>query len=468
MISGKNLGRVAASLCVLLVFAALSLEAQNVSSSEPVHVEHLVVPEGVPLRVILTEKLPFKRDRQVHARLVDPVYAFDREVLPAGTEVIGHVTGFKSAPRLTRITAMTGGNFTPLREPQLSFDTLILKDGKSIPIQTLVSPGANSVVRFRAGAEEEKKSKIATATEMARQQIDAKKRAVIDAIKGPGKMDRVKDEMWSFAPWHPQYLPSTGRFNAKLQRPIDFGEVSIPLSELKELGSEPEPNSIVAARLIPSLNSKTASHGTAVEAVLTRPLFSANNHLVFPEGSRLSGNVVQAEGARYWHRSGKLAFMFTRMELPESLAGLVDAPAAQELEGRLDGVEVNTKEGAVQLDEEGGAAGTDSKKRFIMPAITTLLAMNGSEGPEPVRVHHIPTGATRNNFGPRLISGGIGFGLLGSAMGRLLGPAGPILGFYGAGRSVYSNIIARGQEVTFPADTPIEIRLSNATPAQRP
>lgn len=467
MIFCKNLGRVAASLYVLL-FAAALLEAQTVSSSEPVHIEHLVVPEGVPLRVILTEKLPFKRDRQVHARLVDPVYAFDRVVLPEGTEVIGHITGFKSAPRWARMTSMAGGNFTPLREPQLSFDTLILKDGKSIPIQTLVSPGSNAVVRFRPGASEEKKSKIATATEMARQQIETKKRAVIDAIKGPGKMDRVKAEMWSFAPWHPQYLPSASRFNAKLQSPIDFGEVSIPLSELAELGSEPEPDSIVAARLIPSLNSRTASHGTAVEAVLTRPLFSANNRLVFPEGSRLSGNVVQAAGARYWHRSGKLAFMFTRMELPQSLAREMDAPAAQDLEGRLDGVEVNTKDGAVQLDEEGGAAGAPSKKRFIMPAITTVLAMNGSEGPEPVRVHHIPTGATNNNFGPRLISGGIGFGLLGSAMGRLLGPAGPILGFYGAGRSVYSNIIARGQEITFPADTPIEIRLTNFTPAQRP
>jgi hypothetical protein len=460
MILSKNLGRFAASLCVLVVLTAASLDAQTVTSSEPVHIEHLVVPEGVPLRVILTEKLPFKRDRQVHARLVEPVYAFDREVLPAGTEVLGHIIGFKSAPRLARFTSMAGGNFTPLREPQLSFDTLILKDGTSIPIKTMVSPGTNAVVRFRAGASEEKKSKIATATEMARQQIDAKKRAVIDAIKGPGKMDRVKDEMWSFAPWHPQYLPSASRFNAKLESPIDFGEVSIPLSELADLGSEPEPDSIVAARLIPTLNSRTVGHGSEVEAVLTRPLFSANNHLVFPEGSRLTGNVVQAEGARYWHRSGKLAFMFTRIELSKSLAREVDAPSAQELEGRLDGVEVSTKEGEVQLDEEGGAAGAPSKKRFIMPAITTLLAMNGSEGPEPVRVHHIPTGATRNNFGPRLISGGIGFGLLGSAMGRLLGPAGPVLGFYGAGRSVYSNIIARGQEITFAADTPIEIRLT--------
>lgn len=466
MFFSKNLGR-AAGLCVLSGFVAASLEAQTGTPSEPPLVQHLVVPEGAPLRVILTGKAPFKRDQPVHGRLIEPVFAFDREVLPEGTEVIGHITGFKNGPRLARITSLAGGNFTPLREPQLTFDKLLLNDGTSIAIETSVTPGADNVVRFNAGASEEKKGKIATATEMARQQIDAKKRAVINAIKGPGKMDRVKDEMWSFAPWHPQYLRSASRFNAKLRAPIDFGDVSVPASELGQLGTVPAADSIVAARLIPTLDSRTTSHGTAVEAVLSRPLFSGDNHLIFPEGSRLSGNVVQAQAARHWHRSGKLAFMFTRLELPEGLARRVDAPAAQELEGRLDGVEVNTNDGAVQLDEEGGTAGASSKKRFIMPAITMVLAMNGSEGPEPVRVHHVPTGAYNNNYGPRLISGGIGFGLIGTAMGRLLAPAGPVLGFYGAGRSVYSNIIARGQEITFPADTPIEIRLNNPASAQK-
>ena len=159
--------------------------------------------------------------------------------------------------------------------------------------------------------------------------------------------------------------------------------------------------------------------------------------------------------------------MFTRMELPAALARRLDASPGQELEGRLDGVEVDAKDGAVQIDEEGGAAADSSKKRFIMPAITTVLAMNGAEGREPVRVHHIPTGAYRNNYGGRLISGGIGFGLIGSAMGRLIGPVGPVLGFYGAGRSIYSNVVARGQEVSFPADTPIEIRLSSSRTPQK-
>ena len=266
--------------------------------------------------------------------------------------------------------------------------------------------------------------------------------------------------MWSFAPWRPQYLPPASRFNGKLQSPISFGEVSIPSLELSELGSQPAPDSIVAARLIPTLDSRTASHGTEVEAVLTRPLLSEDNHLMFPEGSRLLGAVVQAQPARHWHHNGKLAFMFTRLQLPASLAGSSDVPAAREVEGRLNGVEVNAREGAVEIDEEGGAAAASSKKRFIMPAITTLLAMNGADDHEAVRVHHVKTGAYRNNYAGRLISGGIGFGLIGSAIGRLLGPIAPALGFYGAGRSIYSNVIGPGQEVTFPADTRIEIRLS--------
>src|SRR5437868_2117362 len=374
-----------ALLCVLPSFAAASLEAQTARSLP--QTERLIVPDGAPLRVVVSGKVRFKLNQPVHARLVEPVFAFDREVLPAGTEVEGHITGFKNAPRLERITALLGGNFTPLREPILSFDSLVLKDGKSIPIQTSVSPGADTVVRFGAGSEGEKqrkKGRVATATESAKQQIGSKKQTVIDAIKGPGKMDRVKEAMWSFAPWRPQYLPPASRFNGKLQSPISFGEVSIPSLELSELGSRPAPDSIVAARLIPTLDSRTVSHGTEVEAVLTRPLLSQDNHLMLPEGSRLLGTVVQAQPARHWHHNGKLAFMFTRLQLPASLAGSSDVPAAREVEGRLNGVEVNAREGAVEIDEEGGAAAASSKKRFIMPAITTLLAMNGADDHEAV------------------------------------------------------------------------------------
>jgi hypothetical protein len=46
-------------------------------------------------------------------------------------------------------------------------------------------------------------------------------------------------------------------------------------------------------------------------------------------------------------------------------------------------------------------------------------------------------------------------------LGRLSRPFGVGLGLYGAGRSIYLNIIARGQEVTFPLNTPIEVRFGS-------
>ena len=114
----------ALTLCALVASGTV-VRAQTLSDAVPTQGrERLIVPEGAPLRVILAEKLRFKKNQPVHGRIVEPVYAFDREVVPAGAEVSGHITGFKNAPRWMRITSMLGGNFTPLREPQLTFDTL--------------------------------------------------------------------------------------------------------------------------------------------------------------------------------------------------------------------------------------------------------------------------------------------------------------------------------------------------------
>jgi hypothetical protein len=159
--------------------------------------------------------------------------------------------------------------------------------------------------------------------------------------------------------------------------------------------------------------------------------------------------------------------MFTQMEPSPEAAGFAAASGKQEIEGRLDGVEVNGQSGAVQIDEEGGTAAANSKKRFIAPAISMMLAMNGAEGREPVRVNHVPTGAYHNNYGGHLLSGAVGFGLIGSAVGRFIGPVGSALGFYGAGRSIYTNVVGRGPEVTFPMNTPIEIRFGVAPPQQK-
>lgn len=53
----------------------------------------LSVPRGTPLQVALDQEIRVKGVGQpVHARIVEPVYAFDRLVVPVGSQVTGQVT----------------------------------------------------------------------------------------------------------------------------------------------------------------------------------------------------------------------------------------------------------------------------------------------------------------------------------------------------------------------------------------
>jgi hypothetical protein len=412
----------------------------------------------------MTERLRFKMNQPVRTKVTEPVYAFDREVIPSSAEVAGRIVGFRRPSRWLRAYSMMSGNFTPLREPQIEFDSLVLEDGTR-SMATDVSPGTETMVRF-TDSKAPAKGRIATAKDMAREQIETRKRAVIDAVKAPGKVDRLKDALWSMLPYHPQSLPPGTRFTATLKSSLDFGMAALEPSELDQAGSEPPSTGVVDAVLTTALDSSSAQHGMAVEATVSRPVFSADNHLIYPEGSRLIGSVVQAQPSRHWHRSGKLAFMFTSIEAPSSLPG---TPSARQVEGRLESVGVDQTAGNVRIDEEGGVTATDSKTRFIAPAVAAVLAFRSTEGKdtEPdndsddatLKPGHIP--GSSNHFGPRILAGGIGFGLLGAALGRLSQPVSSVLGFYGTARLAYSNIIGRGREITFPENTPVEIRFSS-------
>src|SRR5438309_1028768 len=100
-------------------------------------------------------------------------------------------------------------------------------------------------------------------------------------------------------------------------------------------------------------------------------------------------------------------------------------------------------------------------EQFIAPVALLMVSRAGDDGNQEIENGRM-TGVYRNNYLGRAVGGGLGFGLLGSALGRLSRPFGVGLGLYGAGRSIYFNVIARGQEVTFPIDTPLEVRLGSS------
>src|ERR1700704_6164955 len=99
------------------VFLLLSTFPAFPQSTEPatadgIQTVPLTVGAGVPLRVYLTQRLTKRLGDTVHARLLEPVFAFDREVIPANTEVLGQVVHLDPVSKMRRVTAIAGGDFT--------------------------------------------------------------------------------------------------------------------------------------------------------------------------------------------------------------------------------------------------------------------------------------------------------------------------------------------------------------------
>ena len=51
-------------------------------------------------------------------------------------------------------------------------------------------------------------------------------------------------------------------------------------------------------------------------------------------------------------------------------------------------------------------------------------------------------------------------GFLGAAVSQITRPVRIAMGAYGAVRTMYKNVLGKGHEVTFAADTPIQVRLA--------
>ena len=269
-------------------------------------------------------------------------------------------------------------------------------------------------------------------------------------------MSRLKDAAIQQLPYHPQYLAKGTVYDAELTAPIAFGRV-VPATAAPA-GTTPAPDSILTARLATTLDSAKTPRGTPFQAVITETVFSANHEVVLPEGTTLTGEVTFATPARRWHRNGQLRFLFERVQVPNQ-------PSAP-LMGALHSVDASTDD-RVAVDDEGGTTLENSKTRFIAPALSLLMLhasikRDGESHLDPDGDGSIKTAGS--GAGARGIGGFIGMGVIGAAVSQITRPLGIAMSAYGAVRTVYSNILGKGREVTFPANTPIQIRLAPGPP----
>ena len=166
--------------------------------------------------------------------------------------------------------------------------------------------------------------------------------------------------------------------------------------------------------------------------------------------------MTLAKPARWLHRNGQLRFLFETIQ-PRCGSG----PAMASLQA----VETSGDE-RLAIDDEGGATLGNSKTRFIAPALALLALRSGLDHERhPIRDgdgHMIES----NNSGALGVGGFFGMGMLGIGVSRISRPVGVALSVLGVVRTMYANVLGKGREVQFPADTPVQLQLA-AGPATR-
>jgi hypothetical protein len=437
--------------------AATDRPAETLASPQQIE---LTVPAGTPIWIAVTKRVRIARaGAAVEGKVTDAVYAFDQAVIPVGSRVRGHVSRVAPVSMMRRTMAYADADFSPARQYTVTFDKIILSDGRRLPVVTTATRSTQKVVHVVSEpARAKKKSALAKAADSAKQEArDTYHRAVTE-IKSPGKMHRAKQYLLAQLPYRRQYLEPGTRFNADLEKPLDFGTATRAPEEFGSFGKEPASDTTLHARLASEVSSATAKHGTLIEAVLTEPVFNAQHQLLLPASSRIVGEVTRAKPAGKLHRNGELRVVFEKIETPRG--------QTQAMHGSLEGVEVDSAAN-MKLDSEGGARTSDSKTRYLSTGLS-ILALAAAVHPESDS--GAPDGLA--DPGERGIAGGSGFKLVGAIVSLTTDSKtfSSALGFYGAGMSVYSHFLSRGKDVVFPKDTPVEItferRHTRTKPAQ--
>ena len=408
----------------------------------------LVVDAGTPLRLSLDDRVTVRKvGEQVTATVVEDTYAYDRIVIPKGTQAIGHIASLENLSKGVRASRLLNGDLSPLHRVAIQFDTLVFGDGRRMSIATRPTIGTPNVSLAMADTPEP-----ATRAGRARKAAKDKVSETVHGITKPGRMERLRDMAINSLPYHREHLPRGTRFVAPLVEPLAFGTANVDRAPADAM---PQPGALLRARLVTTLDSAKTGRGTPIRATLSEPVMSSDGTVIMPVGTELDGEVTFTRAARRLHRNGQLRFLFQRVRVvSEEEKPLLASLAATESGERI------------AIDEEGGVRATESKTRFVMPAIAAVLA-HGTLENDTIDAAETSggVGLPGANVLGRAGGGFIGLGVLGIAVSQIGKPAAVALGVFGFGRSVYRNLLGKGRDVVMSADTPIELQLSPVAPA---
>jgi hypothetical protein len=267
---------------------------------------------GTQIQAQVDRDVPLKAGKSVRAHTVYPLFVDNRLILPAGSELIGSIAQVTPASRSVRNAARMRGDFTPLRVAHVDFGTLVLTNGRDIPLRTLTATDGAEVIRFQAAHV----SGHSALPKRLWAQLMERKNETINSFTAPGRWDRAKQAAYMQLPLHPQVLRSGTQYEVTLSGPLQVPVVSVAERD-PAAASGIEKTAILNAELLTDLDSKTTPIGTLAEALVTEPLLDPQGHVQVPQGTILTGKVTQARPAGKCGKNGTLRFTFQQMRFPE-------------------------------------------------------------------------------------------------------------------------------------------------------
>jgi hypothetical protein len=400
---------------------------------DPKPAAQLSIPPEVPLRIELTKTIALKTGKPFRGRLMEPVYGPDRLLLPAGVVAEGVISATPAAERSARVNAKLDGDFTPLRVPVIHVTQLVLPSGSVLPVDAV--GGMRNAETISLAAHPRSTSLAGRIKAMAHAQIQQ----VHEMIHNPHKGDWAKELLYRQLPYHPQSVWAGSQFDAVLREPLRIPVASasapIPAASAVDLTS-----GRMQARLTAGISSGSAKHGDDVNAVLVKPFCNPQGRVMLPAGTPLHGLVLQARPARRFGRTGRLRFSF------RSVGTSTTANAGQRFDSSLSSIQGQNGQN-VTIDSEGGTRAQPDKGRFLAPLVLGVMAAASTDDDGGIARQ----GVTSN-----------GFGLFARVITMATASRNASTGFavFATGKSIYRRFIARGHELSFPANTELSIDLS--------
>jgi hypothetical protein len=157
--------------------------------------------------------------------VIETIYAFDQPVIPAGSRVRGHVARVAPLSKLRRSMAFADADFSPPHQYTVTFDKIILGHGRELSVATTATQNRQNLVHVVSDPARaaKRRSGVAKAIDSAEQQVKAGYHRALMELKSPDKIHRAKQYLLAQLPYRPQYLKPGTRFDADLQKPLDFG-----------------------------------------------------------------------------------------------------------------------------------------------------------------------------------------------------------------------------------------------------